>query len=131
MDCSVQYTVSGARPKQEIRERGNGMDTIPLSEKNQLDEMELKALNVLRYCVGNSVYTSFVSLSKTPMQDDSRWKAGGRRLEDSLSARQAAAEADRSKRYLHMLDHEGRHAAHDCIRTTPRNKGSKQPRYNV
>lgn len=54
MDCSVQYTVSGARPKQEIRERGHGMDTIPRAGTIQLDEMALRTLSVLRYCVGNS-----------------------------------------------------------------------------
>lgn len=27
MDCSVQYTGSGAYPKEGIRERGHGMDT--------------------------------------------------------------------------------------------------------
>ena len=77
MDCSVQYTASGARPKQEIAERGHGMNTIPRGEMNQLDEMALRALNNLRYLVGNSVYTSFVSFSKTLMEDDSR---GGRPL---------------------------------------------------
>ena len=50
----------------------------------------------------------FVSFSKTLMEDDSRGgrQRGGRCLEDPISARQAAAEADRSKRYLLMLDDE-------------------------
>jgi len=39
MDCSVQYTVSGACPKQEIRERGRGMDTVPRVGIFQLNEM--------------------------------------------------------------------------------------------
>lgn len=48
------------------------------------------------------------------MEDDCR---GGRQrcLEDPISARQAAAEADRSERYLHMLGHDRRHVVHDRI----------------
>jgi len=36
MDCSVQYTQSGARPKREIGERGYGVDTGPRGSMVQL-----------------------------------------------------------------------------------------------
>jgi hypothetical protein len=38
MDCSVQYTESGACPKEEIRERGRGVHTAPRAWLIQLQD---------------------------------------------------------------------------------------------
>jgi hypothetical protein len=54
MDCSLQYTGSGACPKQEIRERGCRVDAAPRAERVEVDELASKTLDGLYYCVGNS-----------------------------------------------------------------------------
>lgn len=54
MDCSVQYIRNGARPKQEIRERGCRVDAAPRAERVHVNGIAPWTLNALHYCVENS-----------------------------------------------------------------------------
>lgn len=54
MDCSLQYTGSGACPKQEIRERGCRADAAPRAERLQVDGLTPWTLNALHYCAEDS-----------------------------------------------------------------------------